>query len=852
MRNFHTMTNIFVMKCNQRLHILLLFLITAMASMAQSTMTDSQIQDYIAKEVAKGTERSTIVSNLIEKGVTVDRIQKIKRNFEKQKNKSVVGAKDITGASSRTRTPNGQQREEKVNTNFPTRGKKKVDTNNMTPQERMKYKQSQIDEIDDEADFLFPDTLRYYDDYEEETEMPAGKKVFGRDIFNNKQLTFEPEMNIATPADYRLGPGDAVNVDVWGSSTKSYECTVSPDGYINLEDFGPVNVSGLTVSQANSRVKGILSSHFAGSNVRLSVGQTKTITVNVMGEVQMPGTYTLSAFATVFHALYMAGGTNDIGTMRDIKVFRSGRCISTVDIYDYILNGNLSGNVRLTSNDVIVVGPYDCLVNLTGKVKRPMWYEMKQTESLGTLLKYAGGFAGDAYEENITVVRKKGGVKRVFSVGEFDRNAFQLCDADSVSVDSTLNRFENTVEVKGAVMRPGYFQIDGDMATVRQLIEKSGGLSEDAMTTRGIIHRRKENRSLEVISFNTAALLAHEVADITLKNEDVVFIPSHKDQEEERVLVINGEVIYPGTYEYAEGTTIEDLILQAGGMKDNASVTKIDVMRRHRDNYTLTAPETVGEFFTFCLKDGFIVDGNEGFMLQPFDEVYVRQSPGNNEQQHVTVVGEATFVGVYGLTKKNSRLSDIVKQCGGVTAQAYLKGARLQRQMTEEDKAMQRALLKIASTGDSIDVKKLEIGDTKYIGINLDKAIENPGDDRYDIILQDGDILTIPQYNNTVTVNGEVMYPNTVAYIPEAPLSYYINQSGGFNLRAKESRVFAINMNGTVTRVRSRKDIQPGCNIVVPAKGKRNRMTTAQILSLSMSFASLGAVIASAINNMKK
>ena len=840
------------MKCKQRLHILLLFLLTAMASMAQSTMTDSQIQDYIAKEVAKGTERSTIVSNLIEKGVTVDRIQKIRRNYEKQKNKSVVGARDITGSNPRMRTANGQQREEKVNTNFPTRGKKKADTKHMTPQERMKYKQSQIEEVDGEADFLFPDTLRYYDDFEEELEKPVGKKVFGRDIFNNKQLTFEPEMNIATPADYRLGPGDAVSVDVWGSSTKSYECTVSPDGYINLEDFGPVNVSGLTVSQANSRVKGILSSHFAGSNVRLSVGQTKTITVNVMGEVQMPGTYTLSAFATVFHALYMAGGTNDIGTMRDIKVFRSGRCISTVDIYDYILNGNLSGNVRLTSNDVIVVGPYDCLVQLTGKVKRPMWYEMKQSESLGTLLKYAGGFAGDAYEENVTVVRKKGGVKRVFSVGEFDRNAFQLCDADSVSVDSTLNRFENTVEVKGAVMRPGYFQIDGDMATVRQLIEKAGGLSEAAMTTRGIIHRRKENRSLEVISFNTAALLAHEVADITLKNEDVVFIPSHKDQEEERVLVISGEVVYPGTYEYAEGTTIEDLILQAGGMKDNASVTKIDVMRRHRDNYGLTAPETVGEFFTFCLKEGFIVDGNEGFMLQPFDEVYVRQSPGNNEQQHVTVEGEATFVGVYGLTKKNSRLSDIVKQCGGVTAQAYLKGARLQRQMTEEDKAMQRALLKIAATGDSIDVKKLEIGDTKYIGINLDKAIENPGDDRYDIILQDGDILSIPQYNNTVTVNGEVMYPNTVAYIPEAPLSYYINQSGGFNLRAKESRVFAINMNGTVTRVRSRKDIQPGCNIVVPAKGKRNRMTTAQILSLSMSFASLGAVIASAINNMKK
>lgn len=840
------------MKCNKHLHLLLLFFFAALSSLAQSTMTDSQIQEYVAKEAAKGTDRATIVTNLIEKGVTIDRIQKIKRNYEKQQKQTVVGAKDISGVAPRMRTANGQQRPDKENPNYSTRKNKTVSTDDMSPNERARFKQSQMTEIDDEADFLFPDSLRYYGDEFEEPVVENKKKVFGRDIFNNKQLTFEPEMNIATPADYRLGPGDAVNIDVWGSSTKSYECTVTPDGFVNLEDFGPVNVSGLTVSQANSRIKSKLSTHFSGSNVRLSVGQTKTITVNVMGEVEMPGTYTLSAFATVFHALYMAGGTNEIGTMRDIKVFRSGHCISTVDIYDYILNGNLRGNVRLTSNDVIVVGPYDCLVDLTGKVKRPMWYEMKQDESLETLLKYAGGFAGDAYEKNVTVVRKKGGVKRVFTVDEFERNAFQLCDADSVSVDSTLNRFENTAQIKGAVMRPGYFEIDGNTATIRQLIEKAGGISEDAITTRGIIHRRKENRSLEVISFNTAAILAHELPDITLKNEDVVFIPSQKDQDEERVLVINGEVVYPGTYEYAEGTTIEDLILQAGGMKDNASVTKIDVMRRHRDNYALTAPETVGEFFTFSLKDGFIVDGNEGFVLQPFDEVYVRQSPGNNEQQHVTVVGEATFVGIYGLTKKNSRLSDIVKQCGGVTAQAYLKGARLQRKMTEEDKAMQRALLKIAATGDSIDVKKLEIGDTKYIGINLDKAIENPGDDRYDIILQDGDILSIPQYNNTVTVNGEVMYPNTVAYIPEAPLSYYINQSGGFNLRAKESRVFAINMNGTVTRVRSRKDIQPGCNIVVPAKGKRTRMTTAQILSLSMSFASLGAVIASAINNMKK
>lgn len=824
--------------------ISLLLTLAALPAIAQSNMTDSQIIEYIQQETAKGVQRSQIVTSLMEKGVSVDRIQKIRRNYEKQKKNQVVGAEDIT-AGNRMRKPNGEEREEPQNPNFKNQRKKQPDPTKMTPHQRQNLKFKQSEELDDATDWLFPDSLQYYD-YSEEVVTPE-KKVFGRDIFKNKTLSFEPEMNIATPADYVLGPGDAVYVDVYGATTKQYSTTVTPDGRIVLEDYGPVNVSGLTVAQANSRLRSTLGTRFGGSTIELSVGQTRTITVNVMGEVNNPGTYTLSAFATVFNALYMAGGTNEIGTMRDIKVFRGGRCISTVDLYDFILNGRLTGNVKLASNDVIIVGPYECLVNITGKVKRPMWYEMKSTESVGTLLKYSGGFAGDAYEDNITLVRKKGGALSVFSLNEFDRDSFQLCDADSISVDSTLNRYNNTVEIKGAILRPGFYQLDSNISTVRQLIERAGGLTEDALPTRGIMHRRKADRSLRVQSFNTAALLEHADADIPLANEDVIYIPSMQEQNEERVLFIDGEVIYPGIYSYAEDMSIEDLILQAGGMKDNASVAKVDVMRRRRDNTTLESPETVGDFFTFSLKEGFIVDGNEGFKLLPFDEVYVRQSPGNVEQQHVTVTGEAVFIGTYGLTKKNSRLSDIIKLCGGVTPQANLYGARLQRKLTEEDKIIQRDLLKLAAAGDSIDVKKLEIADTRMIGINLEKAISNPGDDRYDIILQDGDVLTIPQFNNTVTINGEVRYPNTVAYQPGKGLSYYINQAGGFNLRAKENRVFAINMNGTVTRVRSAKDIRPGCNIVVPAKRERSKLTTAQTLSIFMSMASMAAVIVSAI-----
>lgn len=812
-----------------------------------SNMTDNQIMEYITKENAKGTDRATIVTSLVERGVTVDRIQQIRRKIEKQKSGTVPGARDISSPN-RLRTGNSQAREEsedKDNPNFRNRKQKRgPDVTRLTPNQRERLKEDQSEELDIESDFLFPDSLQYFD-YKEES---PKRVIFGHDVFNGKQLTFEPDMNIATPADYVLSPGDAVFIDVYGATTRQIESTITPDGMVVIEDFGPVAIGGLTVAQANSRLRATLGARHSDSQVRLSVGQTRSISVHVMGEVRMPGTYTLSAFATVFHALYMAGGPGEIGTLRNIQVYRRGKCIATVDVYDYILNGRLSGNVRLAADDVIVVGPYDCLVEVTGKVKRPMWYEMKSSESVATLIQYAGGFAGDALEDHVTLVRKKGGVISAYSLNEFERGTFQLCDADSISVDSTLNRYANTIEIKGAVFRPGLYQLDASTTTVGQLLERAGGLTEDALHTRGIIHRRKADRSLQVKSFNTRAILEHSTPDITLQNEDVVFIPSLADQQDEQVLVIDGEVVYPGTYSYAEGTTIEDLILQAGGMKDNASVAKVDVMRRNRDNTALESPETVGEFFTFSLKEGFIVDGNEGFALQPFDEVYVRQSPGNIEQQHVTVKGEATFVGTYGLTKKNSRLSDIVRQCGGVTPQAYLRGARLQRMMTDEDKIMQRDLLKVAASGDSIDAKKLEVSDMKFVGIDLDKALENPGDDRYDIILQDGDILVIPQYNNTVTINGEVMYPNTVAYQPGKKLSYYINQAGGFNLQAKENRVFAINMNGTVTRIRrNAKNIQPGCNIVVPGKARRERMTTAQIISLAMSMVSLGAVVVSAI-----
>lgn len=819
---------------------------------AQAGMTDSQVIQFMMKEQERGTNRSEIVTKLIEKGVPIDQIRRIQKKYEKQQNGSVVGAKDISGVDKkkRTRTYNGEEREDIKGINQRKGEHQNIKESTLTERQRKRLKARRELEMSEEIDGLLPDTvsdLDYIYGSEEDllqTKEKSRMKVFGRNIFNNRNLSFEPNMNIATPADYRLGPGDEVFVDVYGAAQERFECTVTPEGVIVIDTYGPVRVDGLTVAQANQRLKATLGQRYSSSRIELTVGQTRTITVDVMGEVKVPGTYTLSAFSTVFNALYMAGGTNDIGTLRNIKIYRHGKHISTCDIYDYILNGNMKGNVRLSAGDVIIVGPYECLVNITGKVKRPMYYEMTPKESVGTLIKYAGGFTGDAYQSNVRLMRKSGGELSVYTIDEFDRNAFQIMDGDSVSVDSTLNRYRNMVEIKGAVMRPGMFQMDGSITTVRQLIEAAGGLSEDAMTARGTIHRRREDRTLEVIAVDIKGIMTHKVADVSLKNEDIFFVPSNKLSQEERILTITGEVNYPGTYEFAENTTLEDFILQAGGLKDAASMVKVDVSRRMRNQEARKASSQIAQSFSFSLKEGFVIDGTPGFVLEPFDEVFVRRSPGYVEQQHVSIEGEIAFGGTYVLNNKGMRLSDLVKAAGGLTNEAYALGAHLERTLTLSEKIKQESMVKLAVSGDSIDMKKLELDDTQLVGINLEQALKHPGSNTWDIVLRKGDRLIIPQYSNTVSINGQVLYPNTVAYNEGKKLSYYIDQAGGYAKRALRKRVFAVNMNGTVTRVRSAKDIMPGCTIVVPSKARKRGMSIAEILSIGSMTATLGTVIA--------
>lgn len=835
---------------------------------AQSSMTDEQILKFVMKENAEGTSQAQIVTKLMQKGVTIEQIRRVKDKYERQaKNKGLgtVSSKDSEEDNGRQRKNNGKK------------GSSKNDDDEESPQYRIKdtreKKKSKSKEVvydetnedwlmmQDELNTFIPDTTAMLEKLLAEKRK---KKVFGRDIFNNKDLTFEPNMNIATPQNYILGPGDAVYIDIYGASQKTIESTVSPDGEVTIEGFGPVQVSGLTVAQANARLRSTLGARYSSSKIKLTVGQTRSIMINVMGEVKNPGTYTLPAFATVFHALYMAGGTNDIGTMRNIKVYRNNRLVSVVDIYDYILNGKLTGNVRLADNDVISVGPYDCLVNITGKVKRPMYYEMKRNESVGTLLKYAGGFTGDAYKKSVRIVRKTGREYSVYNVDEFDMSAFHLADEDSVSVDSILPRFSNMVEVKGAVFRPGMYQVGGDINSVKTLIEHADGLREEAFTARAVMHRMKKDRTLEVVPVDVEGILDGTVPDIPIQNNDVLFIPTKQEMMEEQTITIHGEVQYPGIYRYADNETLEDFVLQAGGLKQTASTVKVDVSRRIVNPKALTTDSVIARTYTFALKDGFVIDGTPGFKLMPFDEVYVRKSPGYYKQQNVVVEGEVMFSGTYTLSKKNQRLSDLIKSAGGVNDRGYIAGARLERKVNESERARMEAVLKKAKEEaeqmeieaakenkkidlkDSEKIKKFEIPEFYSVGIELDKALANPGCDA-DIVLREGDKIIVQQYNGTVKINGAVMYPNTVGFQKGKKAKYYINQAGGFSEKAKKSQTYIVYMNGTIAKVSQNAKPKPGCEIVVPEK-EINKMTIAEKMTIGTSVASIATMIATLAN----
>ena len=801
----------------KRIWILFFFALLAAGGANAQAMRDDEVISYVKNAVNQGKSQQTIYKELVARGVSTSQLQRIKDKYEQQKENAVV-----------------------------KKSNKNVDTQRVNPEQAEDKAPAQSNDMTVDG----PE---------------GGIKVFGRDIFRTANLTFEPSMNIATPVNYRLGPGDELQIEVWGASETNITQKVSPDGYISIPNVGPVNVNGLTVQAATNRIKAKLSQIYSGlassnvnlsTHVKVSLGQIRTIQVNIMGEVARPGTYALSSFSTVFHALYKAGGMSKMGSLRNIKVVRGGRTVATVDVYDYIINGRSHSDIRLQEGDVILASPYDALVLIKGKVKRPMYYEMKSSESIRTLIGFAGGFSNDAYRGAVTVDRNNTKERTVATVDDMNYGVFKVKDGDVVSVGEILDRYDNRIEVKGAVYRPGYYELGKDIQTVKDLIEKADGLLEYAFTNRAVLHRENDDKTLEVISLNVKAIIDGTEADVTLRKNDVLFIPSKYDLEQKGTLEIRGEVYKPNVFPYAANTKLEDLIIMAGGLTESASTVRVDVTRRIIDRKGTKKQKEIAQTFSFGVKDGFVVEGEPGFVLEPYDQVFVRRSPGYSEKVNVTVSGEVEFEGDYSLNVRNERLSDVLEKAGGLTEFAYIEGARLERQMTPEEYKQAQELMDMVASNNKISgndsIVVPQVSRTYPVGIDLKEILANPHS-AIDPVLQDGDVIVIPQYMTTVSVSGSVRKPNSVVYDPKMKLKDYISEAGGYAERARKSGTFILYPNGHIKelgRNASAKDIMGGSKIIVPQKGRSQWNLGTTLTSITTSVSML-AVIATLINAMK-
>ena len=789
-----------------------------------SGMSDDEIIEYINEQKRRGMSDRVIVRNLLNRGVSQEKLTELREKYSERSTQNTSGNQgldaDVDFMTDRRRTNNLLN----------------VDAGIL---------ETQIQDVIPDSVTLASLSL----------ELSREQEIFGHNIFRDKQVSFEPNLNIATPENYRLGPGDEVIIDVWGASQSTFRDYISPDGYVNIEQLGLIYLSGMTVSAANEHLKTRYGQIYSGltednpsAEIKLTLGQIRSIQVRVMGEVVNPGTYTVSSFASIFHALYLAGGVNDIGSLRNIRVSRGGREVAVLDVYDYLLNGRTSGDIRLSDGDVVTVPTYDRLVKVEGQVKRPMFYEMKESESVADLLGYSGGFARNAYRGSVSIERFGDNGMQFFTLDETAQRTFLVKDGDLMRVDSISDLFENVVEVKGAVYRQGKFQL-GVVNTVKELIENAGGLKPNAFVSRAILNRRLPDMSMENVAVDIEGVMAGTVADIELRNYDVLYISSIEDMQDIQYVNVYGEVAFPGKYRFAHNTKVGDVILMAGGLSEKASTARIEVVRRNYDAASVNVSDTIAQVFTFEIDRNLTVSGADNFVLQPFDAVYVRRSPTYVTQGNVSIEGEVVFAGMYVMDNKNMRLSDLVKASGGFTNNAYIEGARVERQLSAAERERMRENLRtVQRQMDSTYLANIEIPEYQNVGIDLAKAIEQPGSD-YDLILKNGDRLIIPEFVNTVTISGNVMYPNTVTYKEGENLNYYINLAGGYGINAKKSKAIIVYQNGTIARAKNRASlIKPGCEIIVPTKVKREGMSTAEIFSLASTSASLATVIISLIN----
>lgn len=799
-------------------HILMSFLM--LCSIMAFAITDQQVIDYIKQQTAAGKSEQQIGKELMAKGVTPEQAKRIKAQLESQQHGETQATRQTVTSAESERKHNAAE---------------DVSVSSIENMQR------EIEKGDAMSG--------------------SGRKIYGHQVFNSQSLTFEPSENLATPQNYRLGPGDEVVIDIWGTSEDHMRQTISPEGSIMISQIGPVYLNGLTIKDANQHIKSAFSRKYAGMNdaetdIQVTLGQVRTIQVDILGEVATPGTFRMSPFSSVFHALYRAGGINDIGSLRNIQVLRNGKKVAGVDIYDYLFKGKTSGNIRLQEGDVIIVPPYEQLVNIDGNVKRPMYYEIKPDETVKSLLDYAGGFTGDAYGGMVRLSRQSGTENELYNIDRGEFATYRLQDGDIITVGTILDRYANRVELKGAVYRPGMFAIGDGLKTVRDLIDKADGVTEDAYTDRVLLYREGPEKQLEVVALDLKDILRGAAPDITLKRNDMLVISSVNELEERGDVYIGGQVARPGAYPYAANSTVEDLIFQAGGLLEGASTARVDISRRIVDPSATEATNQLAQEFTVSIENGLAIGKGKGFRLKPYDRVEVRRSPGYAPQETVAIDGEVLFAGTYTLRKRNERLSEFVTRAGGLIDGAYIKGAHLSRRLSESELAARKEALRLAMSnnsenmGDSIAIDKIDLSNMYNVGINLEKALANPGSD-YDLVLMPGDSLYVPEKQSTVKISGDVMFPNAVIYEPGKKLSHYINQAGGYGQRAKKGKTFIVYMNGTVARAKRNTPIEPGCHIIVPSKPQNGGTDWSKILTLTTGFMSVATMVATIPNLFK-
>ena len=799
-------------------HILMSFLM--LCSIMAFAITDQQVIDYIKQQTAAGKSEQQIGKELMAKGVTPEQAKRIKAQLESQQHGETQATRQTVTSAESERKHNAAE---------------DVSVSSIENMQR------EIEKGDAMSG--------------------SGRKIYGHQVFNSQSLTFEPSENLATPQNYRLGPGDEVVIDIWGTSEDHMRQTISPEGSIMISQIGPVYLNGLTIKDANQHIKSAFSRKYAGMNdaetdIQVTLGQVRTIQVDILGEVATPGTFRMSPFSSVFHALYRAGGINDIGSLRNIQVLRNGKKVAGVDIYDYLFKGKTSGNIRLQEGDVIIVPPYEQLVNIDGNVKRPMYYEIKPDETVKSLLDYAGGFTGDAYGGMVRLSRQSGTENELYNIDRGEFATYRLQDGDIITVGTILDRYANRVELKGAVYRPGMFAIGDGLKTVRDLIDKADGVTEDAYTDRVLLYREGPEKQLEVVALDLKDILRGAAPDITLKRNDMLVISSVNELEERGDVYIGGQVARPGAYPYAANSTVEDLIFQAGGLLEGASTARVDISRRIVDPSATEATNQLAQEFTVSIENGLAIGKGKGFKLKPYDRVEVRRSPGYAPQETVAIDGEVLFAGTYTLRKRNERLSEFVTRAGGLIDGAYIKGAHLSRRLSESELAARKEALRLAMSnnsenmGDSIAIDKIDLSNMYNVGINLEKALANPGSD-YDLVLMPGDSLYVPEKQSTVKISGDVMFPNAVIYEPGKKLSHYINQAGGYGQRAKKGKAFIVYMNGTVARAKRNTPIEPGCHIIVPSKPQNGGTDWSKILTLTTGFMSVATMVATIPNLFK-